>query len=245
MTQWLTEYLYSHRGLHDKAAGIPENSLAAFRASIHYGYGIELDVQAAADHTPMVFHDFTLDRMTAEHGAVAARSSSSLARLKLHNSAEMIPTLEETLACVNGRAPLLIEIKTARHQHIGPLEERIAGLLMDYAGPFAVQSFNPACVAWFVEHAPAFIRGQIAQNFISRPDPGMAWSERLGWTKLWSSKISQPHFISYSVRDLPSPPVRLVRREGIPLLCWTVRTPGQVAIAKAHADSFIFEGFRA
>lgn len=245
MTQWLTEFLYSHRGLHDKAAGIPENSLAAFRESVRYGYGMELDVQAAADNTPMVFHDFTLDRMTTERGPVAAKSPQALKKLTLLNSSETIPTLADTLACVDGRTPLLIEIKVPRAARIGPLEERITELLIRYDGPFAVQSFNPASMAWFVEHAPAFIRGQIAQNFISRPEPGMAWRDRLAWSKLWSSVQSQPHFISYSVRDLPCPATRLARRQRIPLLCWTVRTAQQAAIAKAHAGSFIFEGFRA
>lgn len=245
LSNWITSYLYSHRGLHDKAAGVPENSLAAFRASAENGYGMELDVQAAADGTPMVFHDFTLDRMTRECGPVAAKSARVLAGVRLLDSDETIPTLADTLHCVDGRVPLLIEIKIAPQGRIGALEARMTELLGEYRGQFAVQSFNPASVAWFVEHAPAFVRGQIAQNFISRPDRGMAWRQRLSWTKLWSCADSRPHFVSYSVRDLPSPPVRLLRRQQIPLLCWTVRTPRQVDIAKAHADSFIFEGFRA
>lgn len=245
MTAWLTKFLYSHRGLFDNTGAAPENSLAAFQASVQHGYGMELDVQAAADGNPIVFHDFTLDRMTRGHGPVAALDSKELGRLHLNDSAQTIPTLGDTLDVVAGRTPLLIEIKVPNGGRIGVLEARIADLLSHYSGPFAVQSFNPACVAWFEENAPAFVRGQIAQNFISRPEPGMAWRQRLAWTKLWSCEASKPHFVSYNVRDLPGPPTRAVRRQRIPLLCWTVRSPAQIAIAKAHADSFIFEGFHA
>lgn len=245
MTEWLRAYLYSHRGLFDNGGAAPENSLAAFRASVQHGYGMELDVQAARDGVPIVFHDFTLDRMTATSGPVAHRDHKELGALRLRDSNETIPTLADTLDVTGGRTPLLIEIKVPQGGRIGPLEARIAELLAHYRGPFAVQSFNPASVAWFVENAPAFVRGQIAQNFISRPEPGMAWRQRLSWAKLWSCEASQPHFISYNIRDIPGPPARAVRRQRIPLLCWTVRTPQQVAIARHYCDSFIFEGFHA
>ncbi len=245
MTGWLTRYLYSHRGQFDNNGPAPENSLAAFRASVQYGYGMELDVQAAGDGAPVVFHDFSLERMTGAHGPVASKNSQELARLRLRDSNETIPTLADTLECVGGRTPLLIEIKIPPRGRIGALEARIADLLARYPGPFAVQSFNPGCMAWFAENAPGLVRGQIAQNFISRPEPGMAWRQRLAWGKLWSCAESQPHFISYNIRDLPNMPTRLARRRGIALLCWTVRTPRQRDIARLYADSFIFEGFRA
>lgn len=242
MAQWLSEYLYSHRGLHT-TAGAPENSLAAFTASIDAGYGIELDVQTASDGTPMVFHDFSLERLTVAKGSLAAQSASVLSRLKLGNSNETIPTLAATLELVDGRAPLLIEIKSPPRARIGPLEACIAGLLEGYQGRFAVQSFNPDSMAWFVDNAPGFVRGQIAANFISRPDPSMWWARRLVWSKLWSCQLSRPHFVSYHVLALPCPATRRVRAQGVPLLCWTVRTAAQRARAELYADSYIFEGF--
>lgn len=242
MAEWITDYLYSHRGLHDKAAR-PENSMAAFNASAIAGFGIELDVQASADGAPMVFHDFTLDRMTLRKGRLCEQNASELTRLKLGNSGESIPRLQDALDLVAGRVPLLIEIKPRPRGRIGPLEERIADLLDTYQGPFAVQSFNPKSVAWFVANAPSFVRGQIAANFISRPDHAMSWAARMAWSKLWSCQQSQPHFVSYNVSALPCPATRRVRQQRIPLLCWTVRTPGQRARAEQHADSYIFEGF--
>ena len=55
---------YAHRGLHGN--GIPENSLAAFRLAAEAGCGIELDVQLSRDGEVMVFHDYTLTRMTGK-----------------------------------------------------------------------------------------------------------------------------------------------------------------------------------
>lgn len=242
MAGWITQYLYSHRGLHDHSRA-PENSMAAFNASVERGFGIELDVQAAACGAPMVFHDFTLDRLTQAAGPVAALRAPELSGLKLGASAETIPPLADVLDQIGGRVPLLIEIKAPPRGPIGPLEARIASLLDSYSGPFAVQSFNPDSVAWFVENAPEFARGQIAANFISRPEPQMFWAHRLAWSKLWSSQQSHPHFVSYHVQALPCPAARAVRRARIPLICWTVRTPEQRERAIRYADSYIFEGF--
>ena len=100
----------AHRGLH--GPGVPENSMAAFRAAIAAGYGIECDIQRAMDDTPMVFHDYELARLTdIENGTVAASTPAQLARLHLLETQETIPTLREMLDAVAGRVPLLIEIK--------------------------------------------------------------------------------------------------------------------------------------
>ena len=98
----------AHRGLH--GPGVPENSMAAFRAAIARGYGIECDIQRALDDTPMVFHDNDLARLTGEaRGTVAASTPAQLARLRLMGSGEGIPTLADMLAEVAGGVPLLIE----------------------------------------------------------------------------------------------------------------------------------------
>ena len=58
----------AHRGLHDAAKGIIENTVPAFEAAIARGYGIECDVRPAACATPMVFHDLTLERLIEGEG---------------------------------------------------------------------------------------------------------------------------------------------------------------------------------
>lgn len=71
----------AHRGRHDRARGIVENSRAAVRAAIAGGFGIEIDLQRSADGEAMVFHDATLSRLTARHGQVASETAETLAGL--------------------------------------------------------------------------------------------------------------------------------------------------------------------
>ena len=54
----------AHRGLYDAAQGIPENSLAAFRAAAEGGYGAELDTRLTKDGVVVVSHDSNIRRMT-------------------------------------------------------------------------------------------------------------------------------------------------------------------------------------
>ena len=64
MRDWLTARPIAHRGLHDAASGVIENTASAFRAAIAGGYGIECDLQISADGEAMVHHDDALGRLT-------------------------------------------------------------------------------------------------------------------------------------------------------------------------------------
>ena len=101
---------YAHRGLWGE--GLPENSLGAFRAAADKGFAIELDIQLSADGVVMVFHDYTLDRVCGRAGKVCEHTAAELGRMPLNGiEAECIPTLAEVLDAVDGRVPLLIELK--------------------------------------------------------------------------------------------------------------------------------------
>ena len=102
---------FAHRGLHDNNHQIPENSLAAFQRAVDAGYGIELDVQLSADRTPVVFHDATLGRMCGINRRVNELTFAELRQLSLVNTKEHIPSFQEALALVNGKVPLLVELK--------------------------------------------------------------------------------------------------------------------------------------
>ena len=147
----------AHRGLHNLSNGIPENSLASFEAAIARGYGIELDLQLSQDGIAMVFHDYSLERLTSEKGAVAQRTAAALGDIPLTGGVEGIPTLSETLALVAGRVPLLIELKDqdgALGPNVGPLEDATIKALAGYNGDVALMSFNPHSVAALADLAP-------------------------------------------------------------------------------------------
>ena len=109
---WLTARPIAHRGLHDRSAGIVENSIAAAKAAVERGFAIECDVQDTADGEVVVFHDHTLDRLTGASGVVKATSLARMTALTLTDSRETVPTLQDFLAAIAGRTPLVLEIKS-------------------------------------------------------------------------------------------------------------------------------------
>lgn len=155
---WLCTRPVAHRGLHtdDK----PENSLAAFVNACEYGFPIETDVQAIDDGTVIVFHDDNISRMTSHDGYVSNLTSDKLNELRLAGTDEKIPTFEQLLETVNGKVPLLIEIKN--EGKVGFLEQKVIDMLSSYNGDFAVQSFNPYSMEYFKKNASGIIRGQLS-----------------------------------------------------------------------------------
>lgn len=221
---------FAHRGLHGD--GRIENSRAAFAAAIAAGQGIELDVQASADGQAMVFHDYELARLADARGKLAAWRADDLVRFRLNASDETIPTLNEILALVAGRAPLLIEVKSPGRA-VAALCRSVAGALAPYRGPVGVMSFNPEVGHWFARHAPERLRGLVVteqnkglRGFVERP------------LALWRSHAD---FLAYDLRDLPSLFAGAQRAKGMPVLTWTVRTLADRARAAEHASQFIYE----
>ncbi len=102
---------WAHRGLHDIKKGIPENSIPAFQAAIEAGYGIELDVHLTKDGKLVVFHDDDFRRICGEKGKVEETDYARMRTYRLSRTGEKIPLLSEVLRLVDGKVPLLIEVK--------------------------------------------------------------------------------------------------------------------------------------
>jgi glycerophosphoryl diester phosphodiesterase len=242
---WLTATPIAHRGLHDRAAGIPENTLAAAKAAITGGYAIECDVQLSADGEAMVFHDEALGRLTGAVALVAETRADALAALSVAGSPETIPTLPAYLAAIAGRVPLVVEVKS-RFTGDLRLVERVAAIVSGYDGPVAVKSFDPALIAAFAGLAPDIPRGIVGET--AQDDPAYALmpeSLRRSLSDLLHLGASRPDFLSWRVDDLPCAATYLCRHLGrMPLMTWTVRHPDQRQRAQEHADQMVFEGFR-
>ena len=242
---WLTARPIAHRGLHDRAAGVPENTLAAAQAAIAAGYAIECDVQLSADGEAMVFHDGALGRLTEASDPVETLSAAALSDLAVAGSPERIPTLPAFLAAIAGRTPLVIEVKS-RYGGDLRLVRRVAELAGAYDGPVAVKSFDPHLVAALRDLAPDIPRGIVAET--RQDDPAYAAlppSLRRSLSDLLHFAETEPDFLSWRVDDLPCAPAHLCRLLGSrPVMTWTVRTPDQRRHAEAHADQMVFEGFR-
>lgn len=231
--EWLGRHAYAHRGLH--GPGRPENSTAAFAAAIERGMGIECDVQRTGDGQVVVFHDFTLERLTAESGPLSQRSAAQLGAIALSGGGGTIPSLRQLLDQVAGTVPLLIEVKTVKDTRIGAFCLAIRRLLEGYRGPHAVMSFDPRVARWFARHSPHTLRGLVVTEQDDTALPGMI-RRRLA---LWHAR---PDFLAWDVRDLPSRLASAQRQRGLPVLTWTVRSAELAERAALHADAPIAEG---
>lgn len=238
----------AHRGYHDKAARRPENSAAAFLAAIAAGYGIELDVQVSADGQAMVFHDDTLERLTAMTGPVNVLAAAKLTKIVLSGSDETIPTLAQVVKLVAGRVPLLIELKDNLDTMLpgtGHLERAVARALTNYQGPVAVMSFNPHCVAEMARLSPDIARGITTEDYDPAKSAPIPESVCTALRDIPDYDRTLSSFISHKAADLGRPRVAELKSLGAIVLCWTIRSPEAEAKARQIAHNITFEGYPA
>jgi len=231
---------YAHRGLH--SPGIPENSMAAFRAALEKGYGIEFDLHLLADGNLAVMHDSLLKRTTGAEGRIEDLTTGDLKNYRLEGTEETIPTFRELLDLYAGKAPLIVELKPEKGNHAA-LCEAACKMLDTYAGIYCLESFDPRCIRWLKENRPELIRGQLAENFM-KSDSKMPWYLRLALTHQLMNFGTVPDFVAYKFAD----------RKGVsPWLCrkfwkaqgvsWTLKTREEYDIAVKEGWLPIFEGF--
>ncbi len=97
-----------HRGA---KAYVAENTIESIQKALDFGVdGIEIDVHLCDSGELVVFHDFTLDRMTNGTGEIGKMPLSELKQLQVSNHYK-IPTLEEVLDVINRTCLLNIELK--------------------------------------------------------------------------------------------------------------------------------------
>lgn len=240
----------AHRGLHDAAKGIVENTRPAFEAAVAKGYGIECDLRPAADGTPLVFHDLALERLTAGSGPVTDLQPACAAKLRFKaGGITGILTFADLLALVGGRVPIFAEIKS---EWTGPdlrFLSEVARIAKLNKRALALMSFDPAVVAAIGQLAPDIPRGIVSGSYFDEdgkgwwPDSPLTDARRQALASLLESGQAAPSFYAYEVGALPTAATQRVRRQGMPLLTWTVRTEHDRRMAALHADAPIFEGY--
>ena len=238
---WLVERPIAHRGLHDDDRGILENTATAFAAAMRRFYAIECDLQLSGDGEAMVFHDQTLDRLSAAKGRLIDRTAAQLKQVALCGSVDRIQTLPELLHQVNGRVPLVIELKSHWDGSLA-LVGRTAEIVGNYDGQLALMSFDPDVVAGLAKLLPRVPRGLVAER-ASVMEARLDLSRRLELRHFSHVARSRPHFLSYHVDGLPYGPPRAFRQAGLPVICWTVRDAETASWSRRYADQITFEGF--
>jgi len=236
----------AHRGLHDRAHGVIENSASAFAAAIAGNYAIECDLQLTSDGVAVVFHDDDVTRLTGKTGWVRDFTAAEFTTTPLLGSAagDCPQTVDQFLTQIGGRALLQIELKKQEGADTARLAKAASAALRAYEGPITVESFDPNLLVAIRREGYAGPLGIITYGY-DIPD----WDEKLNDTErfvlrnLLHAPWSRFTFISCYQKSLDLPAVRFFRALGVPVTAWTIRNAEEARAVKGHADQLVFEGF--
>lgn len=235
---WIKETPIAHRGLHTK--DIPENSLSAFENALKNNYAIELDVQFTKDKEVVVFHDENLKRITNDTRNIEDVNYDELKNLRLGNTNEIIPTLEEVLELVDSKVAILIEIKDCK-DYI-ELSEKTYEILKGYEGNYAIQSFNPFILEWYKNNASEVVRGQLSGTFTEGSESLNSF-EKFALKNMLLNFKSKPNYIGYDLEGIPKSKLESLRKKGVPIIVWTVKNKEDMEKAYKYSDNITFEKF--
>ena len=248
--EWLVARPIAHRGLHDAAKGVVENTLAAAEAAIDAGCAIECDARVSADGKAFVFHDEALDRLTDRSGAFADATAAEIGGARIRGDGSPPPTLAAFLAYVAGRAPVICELKS-RFDFDWRIGDRAASLAAAYDGRLALKSFDPRLVAYLRLRWPKLGPpgrpcpvGVVAEGSYDDPYWDFLTVDEKRDLADWETLMRcAPDFLSFNVDHLPhATPFFMKELHGLPVMAWTVRTPAQRQAARKWADQIVFEG---
>lgn len=236
----LKGWAYAHRGLHGN--GLPENSMAAFRAALDGGYGIELDLHLLKDGNLAVIHDSALKRTVGVEGRIEDLTTGDLKNYHLEGTEETIPTFREVLDLFAGKAPLIVELKPVGDNH-AQLAEAACTMLEGYEGPYCIESFDPRCIRWLRKNRPRVIRGQLSENFL-KTGSKMSWPLRFVLTYNLLNFLTYPDFIAYRFEHRNTMSNDYCRKvwkvQGV---SWTLRSKDDYDTAVKEGWIPIFENF--
>ncbi len=239
----LCRYRYAHRGYHDSSAGIPENSMAAFRRAAAHGFGAELDVHLSRDGRLVVMHDESLLRTCGVNQEISDLTAAELSQFRLEGTDELIPDLEQVLALAEQeKMPLIIEVKPVRRNHAA-LCAAVVAMLDRFSVDCCLESFDPRAVYWLRRHRPELVRGQLTENY-SRHGEQLSAPTRFVLHQLLTNFLTRPDFIACRVEDRGDFAVRLccgllhAQEFG-----WTIRTPEEQCAVEHSGGVIIFEHF--
>ena len=231
----------AHRGLYDPAKGIPENSLTAFRLAAEAGYGMEMDLQLTRDGKLVVFHDKTLERMCGVKVNLTDLTYEELQSYRLSGTEERIPLFDEVLEVVDGRTPLIVEIKSEGRcfRTTRMACERLA----TYPGIYCMESFHPLCMWWVRRHYPKILRGQLSMNYFVE-EPKKPFYQKLVMTSMIFNVFSRPDFIAYKHSHREQFSYRLLRKfYRVENVAWTIQSQEELEQARKVFQVMIFDSF--
>lgn len=238
--QELRRWSYAHRGLHSE--GVPENSMAAFKAAKEGGYGVELDVHLLADGNLAVVHDSLLKRVTGLPGTIEELTTEQLQSCRLCGTEETIPEFSQVLKLFNGDAPLIVELKATNGNHAA-LSRAVCDMLAAYSGPYCLESFDPRCILWLKKNRPNLIRGQLVEDYVGRKFPKAPLILRWLMRENMSNFLTKPDFIAYRFEDRGCTRSNVLCSKRMARVSWTLTSQEDYDTAVKEGWIPIFEGF--
>ena len=234
---------YAHRGLHGDGAA--ENSMTAFRLAVENGYGMEFDLHLLKDGNLGVMHDSLLNRTTGQAGRIEDLYTQDLKNYRLENTEDTIPQFADVLTLVDGKVPLIIELKPEDGNH-AKLAETACNMLKGYKGVFCIESFDPFAVRWYRKNARSVVRGQLSFMPPLKDKPFKEKLRRIALGYLLIDFLGRPDFIAYGYKTDANISFRIVANIFRPLLAaWTVCDQETYRELQQYYDIQIFERFRA
>jgi glycerophosphoryl diester phosphodiesterase len=228
--QWLTKRPIAHRGLHDGNQLIWENTLSAFTRAIAHNFTIECDVMLTRDHQIIVFHDQDLHRLTGTTGSVREYDGLHLCDMHIGNTHDKILSLNQMVQAINGKVPILIELKgdAGRDTHF---INAVAKILKSYKGQIAIMSFEHHLLKDCMKLMPDYALGLTAQ--------GVSAAEMSQHFKVLDYPID---FVSYHKDHLDNRFIKTIKHDlKLPVLTWTIQTKEDYHAAISRSDQVTFE----
>ena len=237
----LRAWRYAHRGLHGD--GAPENSMEAFRRALAGGYGMELDIHLLKDGSLAVLHDHSLKRTAGADVVIEDLTAETLQNYSLEGTEETIPLFSQVLELVDGRAPLIVELKSTTENYAALCQAAVA-MLDGYSGVYCIESFDPRCIGWLRRNRPELVRGQLAENFFrTKGGVNPVFKALMSWQL--THFLTLPDFVAFKYRDRKNLGTFLSRKLwGAQGVSWTLKTQEELDIAEQEGWIPIFEGFK-
>ena len=237
---WIKNDFIAHRGYHSLDKSIPENTLLSFKKALDYGYSIECDVNVTKDGQVVVFHDINLQRLCGVDIHLSDVTYEEIKDFRILDTNEHIPLLSDLLKLVNGKVPLLIELKPKGNNKL--LCQSFMKTMHAYQGVYAIHSFSPGIVRWFKKNHPDIIRGQITEYF--KNDQDMPHVLKYLMKTMFFNKFTKPDFVNYGIKDLPNKYATKAYEKGMCMISYCARNELEYQMVKDHYDNAVFEFFR-
>jgi len=234
---FLTTNYIAHRGYYENNTDHPENSMNAFKRALDNNFGIEFDLQMTKDNKIVIFHDDDMERMTGIKGRICDFTYQQLLKIDLIGSKEKIPLFEDFVKLVNGKVPLIIEIKSCKDTN-QKLVDKLVDMLHKYPKKnYGVYSFDPRVVRMVYKKDPSIIRGLLTMYY----DNKYSFLTRFVCNNLLSINIAKPDFLSSDTSFRPKKYNKWKKHS--PIITWTIRSKEQEKECLSYFDNVIFERY--